>query len=148
MWKKTLVAIVIGVSFTSCIVQSPKYAVVESVLILQPGMTKDSISSILGIPPYDLKTVNDSETIIIYKYRTTDRKTIPFNMKQTNGIKAKGKWVDLFIAYGKDGRATSIRSCSDCEEIKVDEKKGDVKGIVSIISAIALPAILVFLGLK
>jgi hypothetical protein len=145
---KYLVLIFIIASLASCIVQAPKYASVEKVLSLTTGISKDSVSKILGIPPYDLKSISDSGIVLIYKYRTTDRKTIPFFMNKTNGVKAKGKWVDLFITYGKDDNVSGIKSCSVCEETKIAQKKFDYAPIISIISALTLPAALIYLGIK
>ncbi len=131
----------------SCIVHSPKYTGVEEVLQLKVGMTKEEVSKTLGIPPYDLKSVTDSGTVYIYKYRTTDRKTFPLNMKKTNGKKSIGKWVDLFVTYDLDGKAKTITSCSECGETKLGENKFDIKTIVIMVTVI-IPSVLVYLGLK
>jgi outer membrane protein assembly factor BamE (lipoprotein component of BamABCDE complex) len=131
----------------SCIVHAPKYTGIEEVLLLKIGMTKDQVSDVLGIPPYDLKSYTDTATVYIYKYRTTDRKTLPFAMNKTNGVKSKGKWVDLFVTYNKEGKATRIESCSECEETKVSEKKFDVNAVLMIITVV-VPSVLVYLGLN
>jgi len=131
----------------SCIVHAPKYTGIEEVLQLKPGMTKEEVSQTLGIPPYDLKSVNDSATVYIYKYRTTDRKTVPLAMNKTNGMKAKGKWVDLFISYGLDGKAKSITSCSDCEATDIKERKIDINSIIMLLT-ITIPSVMVYFGLK
>ena len=109
-------------------------------------MTKKEISKTLGIPPYDLKAVTDSGTIYIYKYRTTDRKTVPLTMNKTNGMKAKGKWVDLFVSYDVSGKATSINSCSDCEVIDPKEQKININTIIMLVT-ITIPSVMVYLGL-
>lgn len=132
---------------TSCIVHAPKYTGVEEVLQLKVGMTKDEVSKTLGIPPYDLKSVTDKEIIYIYKYRTTDRNTVPLFMNKTNGVKTKGKWVDLFISYDKEGKVTNIASCSDCETTKISEKKVNINTVITIV-AILLPSVAVYFGLK
>jgi hypothetical protein len=131
----------------SCIVRAPKYTGIEEALQLHMGMTKEEVSKALGIPPYDLKSVSDSCFIYIYKYRTTDRKTVPFFMTKTNGIKSKGKWVDLFVTYGKDGKVKDINSCSGCEVTKVTEKKMDLNSILLLVT-VTVPSILLYLGLK
>ena len=133
--------------FCSCIVHAPKYTGVEEVLQLKVGMTKDEVSKTLGIPPYDLKSVTDKEIIYIYKYRTTDRNTVPLFMNKTNGVKTKGKWVDLFISYDTEGKVTNIASCSDCETTKISEKKVNINTVITII-AILLPSVAVYFGLK
>lgn len=110
-------------------------------------MTFEEASKTLGLLPYDLKSLSDSESVYIYKYRTTDRKTFPLFMNKTNGVKAKGKWVDLFVTYDKDGKLKNVNSCSDCEETKVSEKKIDFNSILLLIT-VSLPAVLVYFGLK
>jgi|ERR1051326_8552968 outer membrane protein assembly factor BamE (lipoprotein component of BamABCDE complex) len=139
--------IIFSCVFTSCIVHAPKYTGIEEVLQLKIGMTRDEVSKLLGIPPYDLKSVSDKEIIYIYKYRTTDRNTVPLFMNKTNGVKTKGKWVDLFISYGNDGKVTNIASCSDCETTKVSEKKININTIITLV-ALLLPSVAVYFGLK
>lgn len=146
MTYRYFLIIIVLCCFYSCIVQAPKYAKVEQVLMLKPGMTKEEVSNVLGIPPYDLKSVNDKgETILIYKYRVIDRKTFPLLMKPANGVKTTGKWVDLFVTYGADGKAISIESCSECEETKPTEKKIDINALITLIT-VTIPAVLVFIG--
>ncbi|MBI2279860.1 MAG: hypothetical protein HYU68_04110 [Bacteroidetes bacterium] len=111
-------------------------------------MSKDSVSEILGIPPYDVKFVSQISSKLIYKYRTTDRNTIPFFMNKTNGVKTnKGKWVNLFITYDEKDRVIDIESCSNCEETKAKEKKIDFNAIVTFVT-LTLPSFLFYLGLK
>ncbi len=144
---KCFSVIIISFLLSSCIAHAPKYTNVEEVLQLKVGMTKDEVTKVLGIPPYDLKSISDKETIYIYKYRTTDRNTLPFLMNKTNGVKTKGKWVDLFISYDSDGKVTNVSSCSDCEVTKVTEKKVNINTIITVV-AILLPSLAVYLGLK
>ncbi len=133
--------------FSSCLVQSPKYAGVEQVLSLKTGMSKEEVSTTLGIPPYDIKYFTDTSSQLIYKYRTTDRRTFSFLIKKTNGAKATGKWVDLFVTYDRNGIVKEITSCSDCGETKVTEKKINLTAILQTIS-VTVPAVLLYLGLK
>jgi outer membrane protein assembly factor BamE (lipoprotein component of BamABCDE complex) len=145
--KSILRTLVFACLLSSCVVEAPKYTGIEEVLTLKTGMTKEEVSKTLGIPPYDLKTVTDTQSTYIYKYRTTDRRTVPLFMNKTNGMKSKGKWVDLFITYNKDGKVAEIRSCSDCEETKITEKKIDYNAIIALLAA-TVPAVLVYLGLQ
>lgn len=145
--KKLLPVLFLAFFLSSCFIQSPKYAGVEQVLSLKTGMTKEEVSTVLGIPPYDIKSLTDTSAQLIYKYRTTDRRTLSFVTKKTNGVKATGKWVDLFVTYDRNGKAAQIRSCSDCEETKVTEKRIDYNAIIQMISATA-PAVLIYFGLK
>ena len=145
--KKYFPVLFIAFFLTSCFVQSPKYAGVEQVLSLKTGMTKEEVSTALGIPPYDIKSLTDTSSQLIYKYRTTDRRTLSFVTKKTNGVKATGKWVDLFVTYDKDGKTTEIKSCSDCEETKVTEKRINYNSLIQMMT-LTIPAVLIYLGLK
>lgn len=133
---------------TSCIIQAPKYTGIQEVFTLKPGMHRDTVSKVLGIEPYDIKLITDSITEIIYKYRTTDRKTIPFFMNKTNGIKAKGKWGNLLITYDASDTVLKIEACPSCGKTFISEKKFDYTPIITTISSISLPAILIYLGIK
>lgn len=132
---------------SSCVVQAPRYAKVEQVLTLQLGMTKEEVSKTLGISPYDFKSVTDTSEILIYKYRVTDRRTVPFLMKPTNGVSARGKYVDLFITYSKEGKASFIESCSACEKTDVKKFSIDLNKVITFITA-TTPAVLIYLGLS
>lgn len=148
MHLRYLLFICIACSLCSCIVQAPKYTKIEQVLMLKPGMTRDEVTAALGIPPYDMRSMNEKgETVLIYKYRVTDRKTIPLFMKPSNGVKTTGKWVDLFVTFSWEGKLTKLESCSGCEETKLTEKKIDINTIVTFIT-VTIPAVLVYLGLK
>ena len=135
-----------SILFSSCIVRAPQYTGLEEGLQLKIGMTKEEVSNRLGVPPYDLKSVNDTDIIYIYKYRTTDRRTVPLAMNKTNGIKAKGKWVDLFITYDTKGKTKNITSCSHCEEMDIKVKKIDINTII-MLATVTIPSVMVYLGL-
>lgn len=132
---------------SSCIIQRPQYARVEKVMMLQTGMTKEDVSKVLGIPPYDIKSVNDSGEVLIYKYRVTDRKTVPFVVRENNGMKVRGKYVDLFVTYTKEGKVKNIESCTECGETREIETKIDINKIITLITVTA-PALLIYLGLQ
>jgi len=146
-FKILFFSLIILLSFSGCVVQAPKYSKVELVLLLKPGMTQEEVKSLLGIPPYDMKSINENETVLIYKYRVTDRKTIPFLMKPANGMNATGKWVDLFITFSKEGKVVKIESCSECGETKTKQSKLDLNALITFIS-FTLPALLLYLGLQ
>lgn len=93
---------------TSCIVQSPKYTTLDKVLSLQLGMHKAEVEEILGIPPYNLKSYNDTSDVFIYVYRVTDRRTLSFNTKPVNGRKTIGKYLQIAVAYSKEGKVINI----------------------------------------
>jgi hypothetical protein len=129
---------------SSCIVQVPKYAKVEKVLELKLDMTQAQVDTILGIPPYDLKNKDSSTYTLIYKYRVADRRTFPLLVGQKNGMKWRGKYVDLFITYTNDGKVTSINSCSECDASENAEKRVDIDwGALLTLITITLPSVLV-----
>ncbi len=132
---------------SSCIIQAPKYASVEQVFALKTDMTQEEVSTALGIPPYSLKSKDDSEVVYIYKYRATERKTMPLFLKKTNGAKATGPYMDLSITFNaKTGKLTSMKS-----KVTPREEKGkyaiDVNSIFTLLTVTA-PALLVYLGLQ
>jgi hypothetical protein len=121
---------------------------VEQVMMLKPGMTRDEVTTTLGIPAYDIKSMNEKgETVLVYKYRVTDRKTVPLFMKPANGVKTTGKWVDLFVTFTWDGKLSKIESCTECEETKPTEQKLNINAVITFIT-VTLPAVLVYVGLS
>jgi hypothetical protein len=144
---KNLKILFILMFFTSCIVQSPKYSTLEQVMSLQTGMSRAEVEQKLQLQPYDLKAYNDTSNVFIYVYRVNDRKTFSFNTHQVNGIQTKGKFVQLFITYSRDGKVISIESCSLCPDNLVVRSKIDFEKIFVFIT-ITLPLLLIFFGLK
>jgi len=134
-------------SLTSCIVKSPKYTTLEKVMSLKLGMSKSQVEDTLGIQPYNLKANNDTNIIYIYVYRVTDRKTLSFNTKPVNGRKALGKYLQLYVAYSKDGKVTSIESCSLCQDNLVTTSKIDFAKVMVFVT-VTLPVLLIYFGLK
>lgn len=130
----------------SCIVSAPKYTHVEQVMELKTGMTLDSVNSKLGVKPYDIHVYDSTGyRSYIYKYRTTDRKTIPFRLKETNGKEKIGKYMDL-VAYF-DSTDVAYRFESRSTDSQVTQKKFNVNTIVTIVTVI-VPALLVYLGIQ
>ena len=127
-------------------VQAPKYTHVEQVLALKLGMSKEEVSKALGIPPYDIKSLNDTAEVLIYKYRVTDRKTVPLFKKETNGIKATGAYVDLLVTYDKTGIMTALETCSKCSNTEEKTTKLDIDKVITLIT-VTVPALLVYLGI-
>ncbi|MDO8998904.1 MAG: hypothetical protein Q7W45_03990 [Bacteroidota bacterium] len=133
-------------NLASCIVNAPKYTTVEKVLNLKIGQSKGEVSLLLGTVPYNLILMTDSETTLLYKYRVTDRTTLPFLLKENNGKKIKGRYVNLLVTYDKDGLSKKIESCSNCDETIVQEKRVDINKVITFLT-ITLPIALVFLGI-
>lgn len=146
------IALLTGLFFalvmSSCIVTAPRYTRVEQVLRLHQGMTEDEVKATLCVAPYDLKSLKDSGTkILIYKYRVTDRRTVPLFKKATNGISTPGKYVDLFVTYTPEGKVSKIESCSGCESTEEKTKKIDWQTLITLLT-VTLPALAVYFGLK
>jgi hypothetical protein len=130
----------------SCIVQAPKYTSVEQVFTLKTMMTKEEVNTALGVTPYDVKSVSDSQTVFIYKYRTTDRKTLPLFLGKTNGKSTPGKYVDLQVTFNKAGLVKSYETVP--EPVVPREKNSiDINSLFTLLTVTA-PAVLVYLGLR
>ena len=113
---------------------------------LSPGMSLQTVNTKLGIQPYDINIYDSlGNRSYIYKYRTTDRKTVPFLLKETNGRKTTGKYMDLIAYY--DSTNTAYLFESKATDSKLDEKRLNVNTIVTIITVI-VPTVLVYLGLN
>ncbi|MEO6304754.1 MAG: hypothetical protein ABIP51_16455 [Bacteroidia bacterium] len=132
---------------TSCVVRAPRFTMVEKVFELKMGMTKEEVSQVLNVKPYNFKLLNDTVSVLLYKYRVTDRVILPFLLKENNGRSVRGKYVNLMITYNVSGKATRIESCNDCDPTTIDEKKFDVNKVVTFLT-VTLPVVLVFLGIK
>lgn len=129
----------------ACIVSGPKFTRVEKVLTLKTGMTKNEVDKHLGIEPYDLNFYDSSGNYsVIYKYRVTDRKTLPFLLKDTNGVKSRGKYMDLIAYY--DINDVAYRLESRKTDSKLKETKVNINSIITAIT-VTLPAVLVYLGI-
>jgi hypothetical protein len=146
MKSQVLRGTLIMLLLTSCIVQSPKYTTLPQVMSLQLGMTKERVEELLGIQPYDLKSVTDSSKVFIYVYRVMDRKTLSFFTKPLNGTKKLGKYIQLAIGYSKKNEVISIESCSLCPDNLVTKDKIDFEKIFVFIT-VTLPVILLYIGL-
>ena len=134
--------------FSSCVVWAPKYSYVEKVLTLKQGMSKEEVSQVLGIPPYNLVSLTDTgEVTLLYKYRVANRATVPLFLKGSNGKVVRGKYVNLLVTYDRDGKLKSMESCVDCDETVIEEKRVNPDKIVTLIT-VTLPAVMVYLGLS
>ena len=130
----------------SCIVSAPKYTHVEQVMQLKTGMFIDTVNKIIGITPYDMDFYDyTGYRSFIYKYRTTDRKTVPFMLKETNGKRKIGKYMDLVAYY--DSTDIAYRFESRPTDSKVDQKKFNINILVTIVTVV-VPSLLVYLGIQ
>jgi outer membrane protein assembly factor BamE (lipoprotein component of BamABCDE complex) len=128
---------------SSCFVQSPKYSTLEQVMSLRVSMTKAQVEEILGLQPYNLKAYTDTSNVFIYVYRVTARRTISFNTKPGNGKELLGKYMQLAVAYSKEGKVLSIESCNLCPDNLVTTSKVDF-GEVFVFLTVTLPLLLLY----
>jgi hypothetical protein len=140
-------AFLVFMSLPSCIIHAPKFTSVEKVLAVKLGTTQDEVSTALGIPPYNLILKTDTETVLLYKYRVSDRTTVPFFLKEANGRKKRGKYTNLMVTFDAAGKAKKLESCNNCDETIIKEERLDVNKVMNILT-VTLPIILVFLGIQ
>jgi hypothetical protein len=115
---------------------------------LEVGMSKEQVEQTLDLKPYDLKAYTDSSNVFTYIYRVNDRKTLSLFTKKKNGIRSKGKYVQLFVTYTKDNsKSTYIETCSLCPDNLVNESTIDFEKIFTFITVTA-PVVLVYIGLQ
>lgn len=145
MNKLLAIFLIPAVFLQSCIVSGPKFTHVEKVMELSPGMSLDTVNSRLGVQPYDINAYDSTgNRSYIYKYRTTDRKTLPFLLKETNGRTTLGKYVDLVAYY--DSTNVAYRFESRPTDSKLDEKRLNINSLVTVITVV-VPTVLVYLGI-
>lgn len=144
--KILVIALIPSLFIQSCIVSAPKYAHVEQVMELKTGMSVDTVNQRLGVKPYDIDIYDSTGyRSFIYKYRTSDRKTVPFMLKETNGKKKIGKYMDLVAYY--DSTNIAYRFESRATDSKVDQKKFNINVWVTIVTVV-VPSLLVYLGIQ
>ena len=142
-----LTVVLLFFCFCSCIVKAPRYTTVDKVFALKMGMTKEEVNQVLETPPYNFKAMNDSVTVCLYKYRVTDRTTLPFLLKANNGKRILGKYVNLLVTFNKTGHTSQLESCGDCDETIIETKRFDVNKLFTLLT-VTLPIVLVYLGIK
>ncbi len=145
-FKNPILILFIIVLFSSCLVKAPRYTSVEKTFELKLGMSKEEVSRALDLKPYYLKSLTDTESVYLYKYRVTDRAVLPFLLKENNGKNVKGKYVNLLVSYNIYDKATKIESCSKCDESTIEEKRFDFNKLTTFLT-VTLPVVLVFLGI-
>lgn len=96
---------------------APPYTSVNEMSKLKKGMSIEQVNSVLGIPPYDLYTIQeDGSTILLYNYRLKDRRAsmsaddFTFQHKE-EAQKAGEPWYGeasiVFVLF-KDGKLSSL----------------------------------------
>jgi hypothetical protein len=105
------------------------------------------VSTALGIPPYNFVVHNDSVTVLLYKFRVSDRAGLRFLLRETNGKKVRGRYVNLLVTYDRKLIAQKMESCNDCDPTILHEKKIDINKVITFVT-VTLPVLLVYLGIK
>ena len=113
---------------------------------LHLGMTKNEVDESLGVQPYDIKAKTDTSLVLIYVYRTVDRRTLAFNTKPTNGKKSTGKYVQLEVTYSGDNKVIKMESCNLCPDNLVNTSRIDFEKVFTFVT-VTLPVLLVFFGI-
>lgn len=130
----------------SCLAHGPKYTRSEKVMTLQQGMTKKQVDSVLGLSPYYIKKIDmDSSRTYVYKYRVTDRRTLPFLLRDTNGFEFRGRFLNLEATYDITGKLIALETTRTDSEIR--ERKLNINSLITLMTVTA-PAVLVYLGIK
>ena len=142
-----IVSTLLLLGFCSCVVTAPKYSTVDKVYTLKLGMTKDEVSKALDVQPYYLYSMTDSATILLYKYRVTDRATLPLFMGPNNGKTLLGKFVNLLVTYNSKGISTKIETNTTSDVTTVATNKIDINAVITFLT-VTLPIVLLFVGIK
>ncbi len=141
---RTLLFLMIIV-FSGCIVKGPKYSHVEKVMKLNNGMTLDEVNTTLGLKPYDLKSIDSvGNKVLLYKYRLTDRRTVPMFLKDTNGKEISSKFVDLYCTFSNENKLTKLITTSSDSELK--EQRLNINSLITFLTVTG-PAFLIYLGI-
>lgn len=128
-----------------CIVKGPKFTHVENVLQLNNGMSLEKVNEILKLRPYDLRSIDSlGNKIFVYKYRLTDRRTVPLFLKDTNGKNISSKFMDLHCTFSANNTLIKLETKSSNSELK--EQRLNINNVLTFIT-ITAPAFLVYLGI-
>ncbi len=140
-----ILTLIVSFSITGCIVKGPKYTHVENVLNLNNGMTLKTVNETLKLRPYDLRSLDSAgNKVLIYKYRLTDRRTVPLFLKDTNGKNISSKFMDLHCTFDSKNILVKLESKSTNSELK--EQRLNINSLITFLTVTA-PAFLVYLGI-
>jgi hypothetical protein len=142
-----LVSALLLLCFCSCVVTAPRYSTSDKVFTLKLGMTKDDVAQALDVQPYYLYSMTDSTTVLLYKYRVTDRTTLPILLKQNNGKSVLGKYINLLVTYNSKGLSTKLETSTTCDITTVATDKLNISEVITFIT-VTLPVVLLFVGIK
>jgi hypothetical protein len=80
----------------------------------------------------------------MYKYRLTDRRTVPLFLKDTNGKEIRAKFSDLYCTFDKNEILISLYSQKSESELK--EHRFNINSFLTLLT-VSVPAFLVYLGI-
>ena len=137
--------LLISVMLNACIVHGPRYTTVDKVLKLKTGLTLNEVNSLLVSKPYDLYIFDSlGNKSYIYKYRVTDRKTVPFLLKENNGKEITGRYMDLVAYFTSFDTLYKLESRPTDSEIK--EKRVNINNVLTFLT-VTVPSVLLVLGI-
>lgn len=143
---KNFIITSIIILITGCVAHSPKNTRSEKVMKLKVGMTFEEVNKTLELKPYFLSSMDSAgNKVYVYKYRLTDRKTVPLFLKDTNGISKRGDFMDLYASFSDGDTLVGLQS--DYTETIVQEKRLDINNLLTLLT-ITVPSVLIFLGLQ
>src|ERR1051325_9849787 len=142
--SRLFIVVALFLSVGSCTVTLPKYATDDKVPLVKLGMTKEQVAQVLDIEPYYIKMITDTATILLYKYRVMERRTLSIAIQPKNGIETRGKFVTLLVTYNKNGFAKKIESCISCDETIIPKRRIPPEVWLPVLT-ITLPVKFVFL---
>jgi len=143
---KSLIIGTVVILFAACVAHSPKNTRSEKVMKLKSGMSLAEVNKTLELKPYYLSSMDSAgNKIYVYKYRLTDRKTVPLFLKDTNGIPKRGDFMDLYASFTAGDTLIGLES--QFTETAVQEKRLDINNLLTLIT-ITVPSILIIVGLQ
>lgn len=143
---KLMIFLLAAFLINGCIVRGPKYTTVEKVMTLKPGYSLKEVNEVLVSKPYDINTYDSlGSKSYVYKYRVTDRKTVPFFVRENNGKEVRGKYMDLIVYLSPND--TVIKFESRASDSGLEEKKININNIIQFFS-VTVPAILILVGIS
>lgn len=144
--KKSVLFFAVVLLLHSCIVRAPKYTRVEKVMKIKTGMSITEVNEVLDVKPYSIKSMDTTQRrVMLYKFRTEDRKTLSFLLKDTNGREVRGPFMDLFAYFNENDTLyrMEVEEASTMEQ----EKKVNFDKLITFFTVTA-PAVAVAIGLS
>ena len=146
--KNIITLIIVGFAFSAFAQKSiPEYTTVDKLYKVSPGMTEEKVTSILGIPPYDIyHDVENNCKVLVWYYRHKQH-TIPSSQEDTEASLSGGKTtyintekvyltfsendkklINYFTDQGKKRSISLIEAGRDLKEICNNADRVKIKG--------------------